>query len=94
MVGDELYHHIINPNTLMPERYSRSVSIATSDPALADLYSTAIFTMTIEDGLAFVNSIDGLEAIWYTMDDTIVMSDNFEADYLYEAYVPVDTNYN
>ena len=89
-VGDELYHHIINPNTLMPERYSRSVSIITSDPALADLYSTAIFTMSIEDGLAFVNSIDHLEAIWYTLDDTVVMSDQFESLYVNELYVPIE----
>lgn len=86
----ELYHHIINPQSLMPERYSRSVSIATSDPALADLYSTAIFTMPIEDGLTFVNGIDGLEAIWYTLDNTVIMSDHFEEDYVYELYVDKD----
>jgi thiamine biosynthesis lipoprotein len=89
-VDDELYHHIINPNTLFPERYSRSVSIITSDPALADLYSTAIFTMSIEDGLTFVNSIDGLEAIWYTLDDTAVLSDNFYANYINELYIPIE----
>ncbi|QMS84472.1 FAD:protein FMN transferase [Candidatus Xianfuyuplasma coldseepsis] len=90
IVDGELYHHIINPNTLMPERYSRAVSIATSDPALADLYSTAIFTMPIEDGLAFVNAIDGLEAIWYTLDNTVVMSDKFEAQYVYDLSVDKD----
>lgn len=86
----ELYHHIINPNTLFPERYSRSVSIVTSDPALADLYSTAIFTMSIEDGLDFVNDTDGLEAIWYTLDDTAVMSDNFESMYVNKLYIPIE----
>lgn len=88
-VDGELYHHIINPQTLMPERYSRSVSIITEDPALADLYSTAIFTMPIADGLTFVHSIDGLEAIWYTLDDTVVMSDNFEELYIHNLYVPI-----
>lgn len=90
IADNELYHHIINPNTLFPERYSRSVSIITSDPALADLYSTAIFTMSIEDGLTFVNNIDGLEAIWYTLDDTAVMSDHFEANYVSKLYIPVE----
>jgi len=91
-VDDTVYHHIINPNTLMPERYSRSVSIITSDPALADLYSTAIFTMSIEDGLTFVNGIDNLEAIWYTIDDEAVMSDNFRSDYLGDLFVPERSN--
>lgn len=92
MVGDDFYHHIINPNTLMPERYSRSVSIITSDPALADLYSTAIFTMSIEDGLAFVNGIDGLEGIWYTLDNEVVMSDHFASQYLGDLFVDERSN--
>lgn len=87
MVGDDVYHHIINPMTLMPDRTMRSVSIVTSDPALADLYSTAIFTMPVSEGLTFVNNIDGLEAIWYQMDNTVMMSDNFETMYLDELYL-------
>lgn len=82
MVDGDLYHHIINPNTLYPERNSRSVSIVTSNAGLADLYSTAIFTMSVEDGITFVDSIDGLEAIWYGMDGIVYFSKNFEADYL------------
>jgi thiamine biosynthesis lipoprotein len=84
MVDGELYHHIINPITLNPERFSRSVSIITSEAGLADLYSTAIFTMSIEDGITFVDSIDGLEAIWYGLDDVIYFSENFEANHLAE----------
>ena len=85
VVDGEVYHHIINPNTLMPERYTRTVSIVINgDAGLADLYSTAIFTMTVEEGIAFVDSIDGLEAIWYGLDGTIYYSENFERDYLGE----------
>ncbi len=83
---DVVYHHIISPNTLMPEHHSRSVSIITSDAGLADLYSTAIFTMTIPEGLAFVNNIEGLEAIWYGLDDVIYFSENFEDLYLVEQF--------
>ena len=81
-VGENYYHHIISPSTLMPERYSRTVSIITSDAGLADLYSTAIFTMTVEEGILFVDSIDDLEAIWYGLDGTISYSENFESLYL------------
>jgi thiamine biosynthesis lipoprotein len=82
----EIYHHIIHPETLFPERYMRSVSIIFDDPALGDLYSTAIFLMPIEEGLDFVNGIDGLEAIWYDLDGEITFSDNFEDQYLYDLY--------
>jgi len=86
VVGDDLYHHIIHNDTLIPERNSRSVSIITNDPALADLYSTAIFLMTIEEGTLFVDSIAGLEAIWYGMDGTVSFSENFEEEYLFNLY--------
>lgn len=81
-VDGEIYHHIIHPETLYPERYMRSVSIIFDDPALGDLYSTAIFLMPIEEGLSFVNSIDGLEAIWYDLNGDVFYSDNFEDTYL------------
>jgi len=80
------YHHIIDPITLMPSANSRSVSIITTDPALADLYSTAIFNMSIEDGQTFVNGIDGIEAIWFGIDGTVYFSENFEEDYLVDLY--------
>jgi thiamine biosynthesis lipoprotein len=86
IVDDEIYHHIISGDSLFPDRNCRSVSIITSDPGLADLYSTAIFLMTIEDGISFVDSIDGLEAIWYDLDGTIHFSENFESDYLGAIY--------
>ena len=87
IVDGDLYHHIINPNTLMPERYTRSVSIVVNgDAGLADLYSTAIFTMSLEAGIEFVNDTPGLEAIWYGLDGTISFSENFEELYLGELY--------
>jgi len=86
VVEGEIYHHIISGISLFPDRNCRSVSIITSDPGLADLYSTAIFLMTIEDGISFVDNIDGLEAIWYAVDGTIHFSENFESDYLGAIY--------
>ena len=84
---NEQYHHIINPTTLMPDHYSRSVSIITQDSAgLADLYSTAIFTMSIAEGKEFVNNIEGLEAIWYDINGDIQFSNNFEELYLLKLY--------
>lgn len=87
VANGEFYHHIIHNETLFPERYSRSVSIVTNDPALADLYSTAIFCMTIEDGKEFVNGIEGLEAMWFDLDNKIHFSTNFESEHLGELLI-------
>ena len=43
------YHHIINPDTLMPERRYWSVSVHTESSAVADALSTAFFNMTEEE---------------------------------------------
>ena len=44
------YHHIINPNTLYPSDYYRSVSIVTKNSGAADALSTALYSLSIEEG--------------------------------------------
>lgn len=68
------YHHLIDPDTLKPSIYFRSVSIITEDSGLADFLSSAVFLMNYEDGLKLVNSLDGVEAIWLLEDGKIRMS--------------------
>lgn len=58
------YHHIIDPETLMPGTKYQSVSILCKDSGLGDALSTAIFSMTFEEGYALIESIDGVEAMW------------------------------
>ena len=67
-VDDVDYHHIIDPDTLMPANYFSSISIITPNSALADALSTALFCMSYEDGLALVNSIGGVEVIWVDLE--------------------------
>lgn len=76
-VGTERYHHIIDKDTLMPSTYFSSVSIITPNSGLADALSTALFTMSYEDGLALVNKIGNVEVFWITRDGTKLYTEGF-----------------
>jgi len=73
------YHHLIDPVTLMPASYMRAVSIVTEDSGLADALSTAVFLMPVDEGKAFVESLDGVEAIFILNDMSLVYTSGFEA---------------
>lgn len=68
------YHHLIDPDTLYPAVHFRSVSIITDDSGYADFLSSAVFLMNYDDGLKFVDSLDGVEAIWLLENGKIRMS--------------------
>jgi len=72
------YHHIIDPNTLMPENNYLSVTIVTESSALADCLSTAVFNMSLEEGKAFIDKLDGAEAMWILNDKSYEFSSGFE----------------
>ncbi len=82
-VNGNIYHHIIDPVTLMPATYFVSVSVLAPDSGLADALSTALFNMPLTDGQAFVASLENVEVLWVAPDGTQTMSDGFAA-YLLE----------
>ena len=73
------YHHIIDPDSLMPENTYDSVTILCSDSAKADALSTAVFNMKPEEGMKFVESLDGVEALWVYPDGKETQSSGFAA---------------
>ena len=82
MVDGERYCHIIDPETLMPADHFASVTIITEDSGVADALSTAVYTMPLEEGMAFVNSMENVEAMWIMEDGSIRYSEQFEEAYL------------
>lgn len=66
--GGVLYHHILDPKTGFPAGGTRSVTVVTHDPTIADALSTALFVMGSDTGIALVDQLDGVEAIF--IDDT------------------------
>ncbi len=73
-----MYHHIIDPNTLMPARYMRSLTIVCEDSGLADILSTTLFTMSYEEGSALLQKLEAqgihASAIW-VFDETTEIPD-------------------
>ena len=77
-VDGKRYCHIINPDTLYPAEYVRSVSVICDDSALADALSTTLFNMPIEDGKALIEKTDGCEAVWVDKENNAVYSSGFK----------------
>ena len=68
----------------MPSDYFSSVTILTNDSGLADALSTALFSMSYEDGLALLENIpDEVDVLWICKDGTQIMTNGF-AKYLAE----------
>lgn len=76
-VGEKNYHHIIDPETLMPSERYLSVSVVCKNSGQGDALSTALFCMPIEEGLALVEQTADVEAIWVLPDGTQKTSSGF-----------------
>ncbi|MBE6623016.1 MAG: FAD:protein FMN transferase [Ruminococcaceae bacterium] len=72
------YHHIIDPETLMPAKGYLSVSVLCCDSALGDALSTALFCMPYDSGISLVESLDGVEALWIMADGSQKYSSGFD----------------
>lgn len=77
-VDGRLYHHIIDPDTLMPGRRWRAVSILCADSGVADALSTALFLLPQADGQRLLEQFDA-EAMWLDSDGNAFYSPGFEA---------------
>ena len=71
------YHHIIDPDALMPLNYFDSVSILCEDSGKADALSTALFNLPVGEGRALLEKIGGAEAIWVFSDGSYECTDGF-----------------
>lgn len=77
-VNDKIYHHIIDPDTLMPSEYFVAVSVVCEDSGMADVLSTTIYNMPYEKGLTLIEGLENTEALWILHDGSMLYSDGFE----------------
>ncbi len=78
-VGGKNYHHIIDPSTLLPAEGYLSVSVICQNSAMGDALSTALFCMPLKEGLALVERLPDVEALWVTADGEKHFSSGFSA---------------
>lgn len=76
-VDGKPYHHIIDPNTLMPATGYLSVSVLCNDSGLGDALSTALFCLSQQDGLTLIEKLDNVEAMWVYEDGKKVYSSHW-----------------
>ena len=72
------YHHIIDPDTGMPAKLWRSVSVVCQDSALADVLSTALFVLPLQEGKALARQAQA-EVMWLDHEGKHHYTDGFES---------------
>ena len=77
MVDGQLYHHIIDPQTLYPASFWSEVTIVCPDSGMADALSTALFLLTKEEGEKLLEQYDA-EAMWVDLNGEIYYSSGFK----------------
>lgn len=79
-VDGKRYHHIIDPETLMPADQWRCVTVVCPDSGVADALSTALFLLPQAEGQKLLDKYDA-EAMWIDLDGNEFYSTGFE-DYI------------
>ncbi len=76
--GDVLYHHLLDPATGLPLRSGLlSVSVVGPCSARCDVLSPFLFALGAEEGLAYIDSLEGYAALFITEDGALLRSAGF-----------------
>lgn len=70
------YHHILSPKTGYPyENEIAGITIISDKSSDGDALSTSVFAMGVEEGMKFINTQEGIDAIFVTKDNKIYITD-------------------
>ncbi len=74
-----LYHHILNPKTGYPyDNDLMGVTILSESSVDGDGLSTTCFSLGLEKGMDFIDSMEGVEALFITRDETLHHSQGWD----------------
>ncbi len=82
------YHHILDPATLEPARQCQSVTVVATEGVMADGLDTGLFVMGPERGMALVERLPGVEAVFVDRQGTVLVSSGLTKRLHMEAIAP------
>lgn len=78
-VDGKIYHHILSPATGYPvENTISGVTVFTDTSTQGDALSTTLFIFGIEEGLTYINDLEGMEAVFIDKDHGVHLSDGLK----------------
>lgn len=77
MVGDQVIHHMLDPESLMPGDYFTAVTVVTPDSGVADFMSTTMFLLPYEEGRQVAESMD-IDVAWIFKDGHMEATDGMK----------------
>ncbi|MFC0278149.1 FAD:protein FMN transferase [Enterococcus devriesei] len=81
-VDGKTYHHLFNPKTGYPfDNDIAGVTIISKKSIDGDGLSTAVFSMGVKKGIAYVDTLKDTEAIFVTRDDKIYVTAGIKDDF-------------
>ena len=73
------YNHIIDPHTGYPaDKDLTGISILSNSSMDCDALATAVFVMGLDEGMKFVNTLDGIEAVFIAKDKSVYITENLK----------------
>lgn len=76
------YHHILSPTTGYPyDTNIAGVSIVTENSIDADALSTSVFAKGLEEGMEFVEKMEGVEAIFVTKEKKVYVTSGLSSEF-------------
>ncbi len=65
------YHHIIDPQTLYPSETFSSVTIYAEDSGIAEILSTTLFIVSLEEGKKILKDFSDVSVLWICKDGRV-----------------------
>ena len=76
------YHHVLDPKTGYPYESSITGVTIVSDKSMdADALSTLVFTMDVDEGMKYIESLENIEAIFITENKEVFISSGLQNNF-------------